>query len=115
MVVARAFNPSTREAEAGGSLGLRSAWSTEQVLGQPGLHRETLSPQKTKQKRKKMACVLRQKTSGYPLGTLLVLEQDCDSHWGTLQRVLCIRWWMGLDNHYRLFNNKSSVISRTLF
>jgi hypothetical protein len=42
-VVARAFNPSTREAEAGGFLSLRPAWSTELVPGQPGLYRETLS------------------------------------------------------------------------
>jgi hypothetical protein len=28
-VVAHAFNPSTREAEAGGSLSSRPAWSTE--------------------------------------------------------------------------------------
>jgi hypothetical protein len=40
-VVAHAFNPSTREAEAGGFL--RPAWSTEWVPGEPGLHRETLS------------------------------------------------------------------------
>uniref|UniRef100_A0ABK0LLZ5 Protein archease n=1 Tax=Rattus norvegicus TaxID=10116 RepID=A0ABK0LLZ5_RAT len=37
------FNPSTQEAEAGGSLSLRLAWSTERVPAQPGLHRETLS------------------------------------------------------------------------
>jgi hypothetical protein len=42
-VVAHAFNPSTREAEAGGFLSSRPAWSTEWVPGQPGLHRETLS------------------------------------------------------------------------
>jgi hypothetical protein len=40
--VAHAFNPSTREAEAGGFLSSRPAWSTEWVPGQPGLHRETL-------------------------------------------------------------------------
>jgi hypothetical protein len=38
-----AFNPSTWEAEAGGFLSSRPAWSTEWVPGQPGLHRETLS------------------------------------------------------------------------
>ena len=38
-----AFNPSTQEAEAGGSLSLWPVWSTEQVLEQPGLHKETLS------------------------------------------------------------------------
>jgi hypothetical protein len=42
-VVAHAFNPSTLEAEAGGFLSLRPAWSTEWVPGQPGLYRETLS------------------------------------------------------------------------
>ena len=41
--VAPAFNPSTWEAEAGGFLSLRPAWSTEWALGQPGMHRETLS------------------------------------------------------------------------
>jgi hypothetical protein len=40
--VAHAFNPSTREAEAGGFLSSRPAWSTKCVPGQPGLHRETL-------------------------------------------------------------------------
>jgi hypothetical protein len=49
--VAYAFNPSTREAEAGGFLSSKPAWSTEQVSGQPGLHRETLS-QKQKQTNK---------------------------------------------------------------
>ena len=42
-VVALAFNSSTWEAATGGALSSRSAWSTEQVLGQPGLHSETLS------------------------------------------------------------------------
>jgi hypothetical protein len=42
-VVVHAFNPSIWEAEAGGSLSSRPAWSTEWVPGQPGLHRETLS------------------------------------------------------------------------
>jgi hypothetical protein len=51
-VVAHAFNPSSWEAEAGGFLSSRPAWSTEQVPGQAGLHRETL-PQKNKKKKKK--------------------------------------------------------------
>jgi hypothetical protein len=38
-----AFNTSTWKAEAGGSLSLRSAWSTERVPGQPGIYREILS------------------------------------------------------------------------
>jgi hypothetical protein len=45
--VAHTFNPNTREAEAGGFLNSRPAWSTKRVPGQPGLYRETLS-QKTK-------------------------------------------------------------------
>jgi hypothetical protein len=52
-VVAHAFNPSTREAEAGGFLSSRPAWSTKWAPGQPGLYRETLSQKKTKKKKKK--------------------------------------------------------------
>jgi hypothetical protein len=42
-VVARVFNPSTREAESSGSLSLRVTWTIVGVPGQPRLHRETLS------------------------------------------------------------------------
>jgi hypothetical protein len=45
-----AFNPSTWEAEAGGFLSSRPAWSTEWVLG---LYRETLSWKGKKKKKKK--------------------------------------------------------------
>ena len=45
-MVAHAFNPSTREPEAGGFLSYRPAWSTEGVPGQSMLCRET-SSQKT--------------------------------------------------------------------
>jgi hypothetical protein len=45
MVEANTFNPRTQEAEAGGSLEFRPAWCKEQVPGQPGLHRETLTPE----------------------------------------------------------------------
>ena len=48
-MVAHAFNPSTREAEAGGFLSWRPAWSTKWVPGQPGLYRETLSQKTNKQ------------------------------------------------------------------
>ena len=54
-MVAHAFDPSTREAEAVGFLSSRPAWSTESVPGQPGLHRETLSGGKKKKKKKKSA------------------------------------------------------------
>jgi hypothetical protein len=55
-VVAHAFNPSTREAEAGSFLSSRPAWSTKWGPGQPGLYRETLS-RKTKQNKKKNQCL----------------------------------------------------------
>ena len=44
------FNLSTQEAESGRSLSSKPAWSTEQVLGQPGLHRQILSGRKKKGK-----------------------------------------------------------------
>lgn len=44
-IVAHTFNPSSWEAEAGGSLSARLACSTDGVPGQPRLHSETL-PQK---------------------------------------------------------------------
>jgi hypothetical protein len=49
-MVAHAFNPSTREAKAGGFLSSRPAWFTKSVPGQPGLYRETLSRKYKKQK-----------------------------------------------------------------
>jgi hypothetical protein len=52
-VVEHTFNPSTWEAEAGRFLSSRPAWSTEWVLGQPGLHRETLTPKNKKNKKEK--------------------------------------------------------------
>jgi hypothetical protein len=56
-VVAHASSPSTQEAEAGGFLSLRPAWSTEWVPGQPGLHRETLSwKNKTNKQTNKKDC-----------------------------------------------------------
>ena len=48
--MAHAFNPSSWEAEAGRSLSVRPAWSTEKVPGQPGPHRETLYQKTTTKK-----------------------------------------------------------------
>jgi hypothetical protein len=47
-VVAHTFNPSPWEAEAGGFLSSRPAWSTKWVPGKPGLYRVTLSPKTPK-------------------------------------------------------------------
>jgi hypothetical protein len=49
--VGHTFNPSTQETEAGGSLSSRLAWSTEHILGQPELQRETLFQKKKKNER----------------------------------------------------------------
>ena len=54
VVVARAFNPSTWEAEAGRSLSLRPAWSTEQVLGQREILFGKTRPNQTKPNQTKL-------------------------------------------------------------
>jgi hypothetical protein len=53
-MVAHAFNPSTREAEVGGFLSSRPAWSTKWVPEQPELYRETLSRKTKKTTTKKL-------------------------------------------------------------
>jgi hypothetical protein len=70
VVVAHAVNPSTWEAEAGGFLSLRPAWSTEQVPGQPGLQRNPVLKNKQTKKFIKQAVLFlfykqRVKTQGY--------------------------------------------------
>ena len=40
-----------------GFLSLRPAWSTEEVPGQPGIHRETKSPKRKKKKNQKEKCL----------------------------------------------------------
>jgi hypothetical protein len=57
-VVAHAFNPSTREAEAGGFLSSRPAWSTKWVPGQPGLHTEKPCLEKPKKKNYVLSTVI---------------------------------------------------------
>ena len=53
VVVAHAFGPSAWEAEAGGFLGSRPAWSAGRVPGEPGLDGGALSQKpKTKQTNK---------------------------------------------------------------
>ena len=51
-MAAHVFNPSNREAEAeaGGFLSSRPAWSTEQIPGQPGLHRKNPVSEKEKKR-----------------------------------------------------------------
>jgi hypothetical protein len=51
-MVVHAFNPSTWEAEAGGFLSSRSAWSTVSSRTAK-VHRETLSQKKKKKKKKR--------------------------------------------------------------
>lgn len=52
-VVAHSFSSCTSETEAGGISRFESAWSTLRVSEQPGLHRETLSPEKKKRDRER--------------------------------------------------------------
>jgi hypothetical protein len=54
-VVAHAFNPSTREAEAGGFLSLRPAWSTSEFQDSQGYTEKPCleKPKKKKNKNKK--------------------------------------------------------------
>jgi hypothetical protein len=56
-----AFNPSTWEAEAGGFLSSRPAWSTEWVPGQPARATQRNPVSKTKKKRKRK----KKKNSGF--------------------------------------------------
>lgn len=49
-----AFNPSIQEAEEGGFVTSRSAWSTDRFPRQLGLPRETLSQRKKEKSHKEM-------------------------------------------------------------
>ena len=51
--MSQAFNPSTWDADTGGFLTLRPAWSTKWLPGQPELYRETRSQKERKKERKK--------------------------------------------------------------
>ena len=68
VVVAHAFNPSTRKAEVGGFLSSRPSWSTKWVSGQPRLYRETLSQKKKKKKKKKKSCIFSNHTKKFKPG-----------------------------------------------
>jgi hypothetical protein len=52
------LNLGTKEAEAGVSLSSQPAWSTEQVPGQPGIHRETLSREEKKKEKQNKTIVI---------------------------------------------------------
>jgi hypothetical protein len=84
--VAHAFNPSTREAEAGGFLSSRSAWSTEWVPGQPGLHRETLSWKKNNNVKE---------TPMFIYVPLYVWTWTCNfmKTYSRILTVIIIEWW----------------------
>ena len=96
-VVAHAFYPSTQEAEAGGFLSLRPAWSTKWVPRQPGLYRETLSS-KTKKKKKKKKKRKRKKESKQA-SIFLVLWHEVVDNWSG-QRL----WYLfHLSTHHGWF------------
>jgi hypothetical protein len=85
--VVHTFNPSTWKAEAGGFL--RSAWSTEWVPAQPGLHRETLS---WKTKNKQTTTTTKDTLS--PDGSEIWGRCDTLRKWGLTSCWLhCGRYW----------------------
>jgi hypothetical protein len=54
-MVTYTFNTSTQEVEAGECLSSRPTWSTDRVLGQPGVHSETLSKKINEKKTEKIS------------------------------------------------------------
>jgi hypothetical protein len=64
MVVTHTFNPSTREAEAGGYLNSRSVWSNR---ARPRLLKETLSKEKKQQNKTNKQTNKKQKPNQPPL------------------------------------------------
>jgi hypothetical protein len=74
-VVAHAFNPSTWEAEEGGFLSSRPAWSTKWIPRQLGLHRETLSRKTNKQTNKRRG-------ETWSSGGLISPEEDAEVRMG---------------------------------
>jgi hypothetical protein len=65
-VVAHAFNPSTREAEAGGFLSSRPAWSTKFQDSQSYTEKPCLKKQTNKQTNKKTKTKQKKKWVEYP-------------------------------------------------
>jgi hypothetical protein len=99
-VVVHTFNPSTREAEAGGFLSSRPAWSTKWVPGQPWLHRENpvLKKQTNKQTNKQslkwvcfLFCLLPHITEVETLALMWTRQVLC--HWSifTVLISLCFK------------------------
>jgi hypothetical protein len=86
--VARAFNPSTWEAVAGGFLSLRPAWSTEWIPGQPGLHRETLSstPPPPPKKKRILVCPCTDDRKRLIHRTHPIISDSCFSTYAVLCR-----------------------------
>ena len=73
-MVAHAFNPSTWEAEAGGSLSSRSAWSTDRVLGSQGYAEKPVSNKQTNKTPSHVFCFVF--VCFYNVGTLLTPTSD---------------------------------------
>jgi hypothetical protein len=96
-VVAHTFNPSTREAEAGGFLSSRPAWSTKWVLGQPGLYRETLSQHPPPKKIIKDLSI-----SGNKKANFNTKESELEIHWPQLWVFSCV-WDQDFSKEMSLF------------
>ncbi|XP_052582302.1 uncharacterized protein LOC128102520 [Peromyscus californicus insignis] len=100
-MVMHAFSPGTQEAEAGGSLSLRPAYrSSEQIPGQQGLHRETLSQKnkQTKNKREQGIVATHQPASFLDHANLegdIIAIQPADVQHGLVGEIKCF-WEKGL-------------------
>ena len=99
-MVVHIFNLSTREAEAGGSLNSRPAWTTEQVPGQPGTHREALST-KTKQNKNR--------SWGWRDG--LVVKAYCSAEDPSLTLSTHVKW---LTTAYNLLQGNMPLASPSI-
>lgn len=84
-VLAHYFNPTTWEAEAGGSLSSRSYWSTEWIPGQLGLHRDSLPQNNSKNRTKQKLLKKRKKRKRKTRKRRNLHRRGCLSHWGLPQ------------------------------
>jgi hypothetical protein len=82
-LVAHDFSPSTQEAEAGGFLTSRPAWSTEWVPGQPGLHRETLFRENKNKKKQQEQKQKKEHTDNHRLAPPVIIYQPSITKWKT--------------------------------
>ena len=91
--IVHALNLNTEEAEAGGSLSLRPAWSTLWAPRLPELHKETTSQNKNKSRRPNYSkCIGMERESGLRGGQAVCLNTKVLEASGVTCYTLCITW-----------------------